>query len=576
MAQKHLKRPPTPSHGSKVPDAPTEALSRPQALKSWSADLVKIVRTQEASVFDDHDFRADSITKMDFTRILKKMTGCGSVVELRSSVSRETGEVGRPAIHAANFCGQHTICPFCAGRVQDRRKARFREPIMAAAGTYKHAYLVTATIPPVPTWREDLNTLLDSWKAFRKMGQIRRRKKKDGSIVESRSGGEWSKVMAGISKVELKRGSGSGLPHCHVHALFFTDEYLDYRVWSSEEIIKPKRLRVPLVRIPVQASRLKFRPSRGATRGGRLPLPWWVAGSKIALEWLGATDGTATGINVQKIKWRPPKRHKGESLKAWEQRDQDWSLADSILEQAREVLKYATKFESTPEAGTEQLFARDFCSIKAATYGRRLFQTYGEFRNVGGDDFIGGACALKENPIIYEARWRTDRYGSLAERSRPVFANCEPGPGLSARLKVLNRIQGATRRTRSAINAAKLDFFSNGNLRPAFVIRREFLEDGGFIDREMALEVPGYLVDAPANPASWERWIDEATEAGRSNYSAARADLDDASHVRIVGTVAERQAEDAIERRAYRYDPTYDELVIKAFREVLAPSSGPP
>lgn len=529
--------------GPQLPEAPTEALSRPQALKSWSSDLVKIVRSQEAALFEDHDFRTAPITKLDFTRILKKMTGCGSVVELRSKVNRDTGEMSAPAIHAANFCGQHTICPYCAGRVQDRRKARFREPIMAAARAYKHAYLVTATIPPVPTWREDLNMLLDSWKAFRKMGQKRRARKSD------RSAGEWGKVKAGISKVELKRGEGSGLPHCHVHALFFTDDLLDFRVWSPEE-------------------KAKAAGDRQSLREGNA--------SKIAAEWQQATGGLAKGINVKKIKWRPPKRHKGESQKKWEQRDQDWSLSDSILEQAREVLKYATKFDSAPATGAEALFAKDFCSIKAATYGRRLFQTYGAFRGVGGDDLIGGTCSLQENPIIYEARWRTDRYGALAERSRPVFANCDPGPGLSARLKVLNRIQGATRRTRSAINAAKQDYFGAGHLRPAIVNRREFLAEGGFVDLSMALELPGYVLAAPGDVSTWERWIDEATEAGRSAYNAARAELDDAAHVRIVGTVAERQAEEAIARRAFRYDPTYDELVNKAFREILAPSSGPP
>lgn len=540
MPKNQLKRPPPPVTG---PEAPTEALKRPQGLKQWSTDLVRILDRQKDSLFTDWDFRPADLTKVDFTRILKKVHGCGSVVELRSKVDRGTGEISPPAVHAANFCGQHTICPYCAGRVQDRRKARFREPIMVAARTYAHAYLVTATIPPVPTWREDLNALMDSWKAFRKMGQKRKGR------ASARSSGEWSKVMAGISKVELKRGRDSGLPHCHVHALFFTDEMLDFRVWSPEE-------------------KAKDRNARNSLYAGN--------GSKISVEWQAATDGKATGINIKKIKWRPPKRQEGEREKAYVQRSEDWSLSESIYEQAREVLKYATKFDSSPATGAEQLFARDFIGIKAATYGRRLFQTYGAFRSVGGNDFEGGTCPIAENPIIYETRWRTDRYAPLVERSRPIFSNCEPGPGLTHRLQVLNRVQGATRRIRRAINESKRLFLGEGVLGPAEFAHREYLDDGGFIDRPSPIEVPAQVAEDPGNMDAWETWIDVATEAGRAAYSQARSDLDGESLTRIIGTVQERQAEDAFARRAFRLGDSYEAYVIRQFMEVLAPSSGPP
>lgn len=548
MSTRHAKSPPRPTPGI-VPEAPTEALERPQALKKWSGDLVRILDRQKDSLFEDWDFRPADLTKVDFTRILKKVHGCGSVVELRAKVDRGTGEVGLPAVHAANFCGQHTICPFCAGRVQDRRKARFRDPIMAAAREYKYAYLVTATIPPVPTWREDLKLLMDSWQSFRRMGQVRRRKLKDGSVKETRSGGEWGKVLAGISKIELKRGAESGLPHCHVHALFFTDEYLDFRVWSPEE-------------------KQKARADRRSLYAGN--------GSKISIEWQAATDGKATGIDIRKIKWRPPKRHKGEKEKAYAQRSADWSLSESIFEQAREVLKYATKFDSSPETGAEKLFARDFVGIKSATYGRRLFQTYGSFRKVGGSDFEGGTCPISENPLIYETRWRSDRYGPLVERTKPVFSNREPGPGLTHRLQVLNRVQGATRRIRRAINESKRLFLTGGILGPAEFSRREYLVDGGFLDYPSPIEVPAAVAADPYNMELWEAWIDAATEAGRSAYSEARSELDGESHLRIIGTIAERQAEDALERRAFRMGLTYEEHVVREFMKVLAPSSGPP
>jgi len=550
MSQNPSKSRPAPEP-SGDPAAPALALQRPQALKQWSTGLVSILHRNADSVFADFDFRPDNITRADFTRILKKISGCGSVVELRSKVNRQTGEISAPALHAANFCGQHTICPYCAGRVQDRRKARFKAAIQNAARTYPHAYLVTATIPPVPTWREDLKRLLDSWKAFRKMGQVRRRKRKDGTIAISRSGGEWSKIRAGLAKVEIKRGQDSGLPHCHVHALFFTKDLFDFRVWSKEE-------------------KEKERADRESLRAGNL--------SKISLEWHKATDGQAKGIDVKKIKWRPAKRAKGEGKRAFAERAENWSYADSVYAQSREVLKYATKFESAPATGAEKLFASDFIGIKSATYGRRLFHTYGDFRGIGGDDLIGGACALSENPVIYEARWNSDRYSALRERSRPVFSNMEPGPRLSERLQVLNRIQGATRRTRRAINEAKRRYFEGGGLLPAVVMERKYLPEGGFTDSELVMEIPARVISNPADPDAWESWVDEATNQGRQAFASARDGLDSDAHFRIIGTPEERAAVADFMRRSYWRTEQYAREVDAIFIRTLSKraASSPP
>lgn len=536
-----LKNPP-PRKPVVAPKAPVGALERPQGLKRWSSDLVKILEKNRESVFEGWDFDHSDLTRADFTRTMKKIHGCGSVVELRSKVCRETGIVAAPNIHAANFCGQHTICPFCAGRIQDRRKARFREPILNAARTYKHAYLVTATIPPVPTWREDLKLLLGSWQAFRKMGQKRKGRK------STRSNGEWSKIMAGISKVELKRGEGSGEPHCHIHALFFTNEYLDFRIWSKAE-------------------KEKARADRESLFDNN--------GSKISREWNVATDGLATGLDVRKIKWKAPKRHGDESFEAFTVRKENWSLSESVFEQSREVLKYATKFDSAPETGAEKLFAKDYFGIKSATYGRRLFQTYGAFRGVGGDDFTDSACPLSENPVIYEARWQTDRYSALQERTRPVFANRDPGPRMTERLQKLNRVQGATRRMRRSINEAKRHFLETGVLIPAEYSRREFLPEGGFVDHPVALEMPAGVIARPRDLDTWEEWVNEATDRGREAYGAAREELDGESHFRQVGTPEERRQQDNLENRIYWHTEEYRDSVVRSFLQVLAASSPP-
>lgn len=534
--------PPADGHPAAV--APVAALERPANLKKWAAELCQIIEKEKSGIFEGWDFRPGALTRVDLTRILKKISGCGSVVELRAALNRNTGEMGDPVIHAANFCGQHTVCPYCAGRVQDRRGARFKDPIQAMARKYRYAYMVTATIPPVETWREDLSMLIEGWQSFRRMGQVRRRKKKDGTVVESRSGGEWGKVKAGVAKIELKRGDGSGLPHCHYHALVFADEALNYRVWSESEKHKAKEDRTPLYRIP----------STTDPRG-------WVPGSKITFEWWKATDGRAMNLRLDPIKYKP--EHKKRGL----------SFAESVFEQSREVLKYATKFDSSPKAGSEKLFARDFVGIRDATYNRRLFVAYGDFRKVGGDDFEGGGPHISEQPAIFESRWRKNHYSPLVERTKPIFPNTDATPGASARLRALNRLQGGVRRIRSAVVAAKNHFMATGELLPVVYMRREYLEDGGFNDYPVNLEPPAAVASSPRDPAVWENWLDEMMDIGRNRYAQLRDTLAGDSLENLDGTPEERRAAEYREWitgvRAEREAADYYDKVTAAFMEVL-------
>jgi hypothetical protein len=532
----------TPSEAGRVSGAPTLALERPQNLKKWATDLTRIIKGQESTLFEGWDFGPCSLTRADFTRILKKMTGCGSVVELRAALDRNTGEMGDPVVHAANYCGQHTICPYCAGRVQDRRGARFREPILAMARAYPFAYLLTATIPPRPTWREDLCRLIEGWQAFRRMGQARRGRKR------GRSGGEWGKVRAALAKVEIKRGERSGLPHCHYHAIVFTSEMLDYRLTT----------RLPR---PVGAA-VKLQPVAngwGLRNPERAIVPW-VRASKITAEWYKATEGAAINFRVDPIRYR--KDHKRKGL----------SYEESVVEQSREVLKYATKFDSHPETGAEALFARDFVGIRDATYNRRLFASYGDFRQVGGNDFEGGGPHLSEGPQIYESRWRGVRYSPLIERSRPVFLNTDATPAVSARLTVLNRAQGQVRRMRSAVLGAKRHYRETGGLRPAWYMRREYLEDGGFTDSPAALEVPAYVVSNPADSSAWEKWVDEVSEAGRDYYSAVKENLAILSHENLDGTMEDARAMHAVCHRAWLRSDAHQRIVDRLFIRTIVRS----
>lgn len=523
-------------------NSPAEALERPSKLKLWSSDLVGILKGQEGALFDGWAFERGKLTRDDFRRILGKMRVCGSTVELRSSLDRQTGEVGAPKVHAANFCGQHSICPVCAGRVQDRRGQRFQDPIKQAAALYPYAYMLTATVPPNPSWRDQVGALIDGWQSFRRMGQRRKGRR------SQRSAGEWGKVRAGVAKIELKRGSGSGLPHCHYHALVFTDAPLNYRVWDASQKHLPKEQRRALYTV-------------------RGPNGDMVAASKISAEWHAATGG-AVNFRVDPIKYRPYDRQKG---RTWE---------EAVFDQAREVLKYATKFDSSPSRGAERLFASDFVGIRDATYQRRLFTTYGDFRRVPGNDFEGGAPHISEKPLIFESHWRGLDYSPLEERSRPIFPNTDASPETSARLTRLNRVQGQIRRMRSSIIRARNEYWETGMLRPAFYSRREYLEDGAFIDNLETLELPRWVIERPNSPESWEQWLDEVMEAGRTWYANVKERIEDAGRERMDGTREEQAAQRRIELRSVLASSEYRESVVELFRRTKIESrervAGPP
>ncbi len=551
-------------------DCPDPVLERPSRLKKWSHDLVSILNQEKEAVFRDFRFGPGALTEADLFRTCQKITGCGSVVELRAAIDRNTGEMSPAQIHAANFCGQHTVCPFCAGRVQDRRGARFKDPIVTAARVYKYAYMITATMPPALTWREDLDQLVGAWKDFRRLGQRRKRVRTelvDGErrkvVSWTRDPGEFGKVRAGLAKVELKRGADSGLPHCHYHALVFTDTQLDFRVWSKEEKLKPAAERIPLYRIPVRLVDQVLKPA-GPWRYVRRPARTWVAASKLTYEWSKVTGFRARSFDVKPIKYLERDRNAGVSYE------------ESVFRQSKEVLKYATKFDSAPAKGQEKLFAQDFVGIKDATYCRRLFHTYGDFYGVPGSDFIGGGPHISSRPIIFETRWRTSKYSPLMERDRPVFANSDKSEANSLRITTLNRVQGGVRRIRTAIVAAKNRYRAGDGLMPAELVYKEYLEDGGFKEHHKLLELPAYVVAAPADWNTWARWIDEAMTAGRATYAAAREALDLDSRETFIGTKEERAAMEDRIRQWRRRAPDYADFVTRCFMEVLAPSPAPP
>jgi hypothetical protein len=339
--------------------------------------------------------------------------------------------------------------------------------------------------------------------------------------------------------MELKRGAASGLPHCHYHAILFTDERFNYRVWSREEKQKPKAERRSLFEIP--------------WKGGT------IAASKLSMEWFAASGGTSVDLDVKPME----------------------GSSESIYQQCREVLKYATKFDSAPEKNQEKLFAADFLQIKEATYSRRLFHTYGAFRVdrdhpentcphlVDGDDFIGGGPHISTGPAIYETRWRDKGYSPLALRDRPVFRGTDKSNNNQFRWTMLNRSQGLARRIRSAVLRARDAFTGSLVLAPAEYEHVTYNEKWEEKIESRMLEIPEAVAAAPRDYATWEAWINDLTEAAAGRYREVREAADLEIDDRMNGTIEDRKRSEALALRAYWNSDDYREKCWESIRAVL-------
>lgn len=417
-----------------------KTVERAARLKGWNQDVTDLVAAARPELLQTWDLSVSKLTRADIGRKLGKVAACGGLLELRAGVDVETGEVGDPILHNADFCGQYSVCPMCAARLQSRRQATLRDPIMEYARRFPFAYFVTATVADGPDLRERLDHLVRSWQAFRRMGQKR---------AHGRSRGEWGKTRAALAHVEIKRGAGSGKWHPHIHALVFSETPFDYRTWQPDALARGEKI--------------ALRPVRFAGRD--------VASSKITREWLRAT-GDSMGLDVRALGPRKGDRAKG------------WDRAESIWHQAREVLKYATKFNTKPDADQAALLGPDYVTVMDVTYGRRLFNSYGAFRGLAclQNELVEPAELLEgQRPLVYSMRWDRGRrtYNRLRAEAGPLFENSDPirSEGRRELVTKINRVQGEYRARRFRILAT----------RPYF-IRRGRLEE-------------------------WERWIDRNTKA---------------------------------------------------------------
>lgn len=365
-------------------------------LKKRQEKIIEKFYSQDPlSVLPQSHVSQTGLTHSDITEKIERISNCASIIELRDSfvqVNDTFEQVMKVA--AANFCKQHTVCPVCADRMQNRRRARFNDSIkkqaeMVEAGK-RFVYMVTYTVKDGGSLSERLKHLNESKRDFRKMGQRR--------IGGARSIGEAGKIKAAIATTEIKKGSGSEQWHVHSHDLVFTDEPIDYIVYDQK--IKKQLEKKYGERIP--GDKLKTAALHLARFGGSD-----VPASKVSLEWLRATDGDSINIYFEPVRHVPRDRieykhgrYIKKSIPARKKRLlSKMSFANSIAYQAKEVLKYPVKpWECT---------ITDSLTILNDTYNKRMVGTYGEFRNLSGDDYNDEPAESESFVMI----WKAGNYG---------------------------------------------------------------------------------------------------------------------------------------------------------------------
>jgi len=142
-------------------------------------------------------------------RVASKLQSCGSYLLFRHWIDYD--EV---RLHAAYFCKQHLVCPFCAIRRGSKMLEAYHEryAVLRQAQPELVPFLVTFTVKDGESLGERYLHLRSAWRALCKRRQ------------GTRQATEWAKALGGVASFEVKRGRGSGLWHPHLHCVAMVDQ----------------------------------------------------------------------------------------------------------------------------------------------------------------------------------------------------------------------------------------------------------------------------------------------------------------------------------------------------------------
>lgn len=157
-------------------------------------------------------------TAADLRYLSNNLCECGSYL-----VFRDYYTIGKIRLSAANFCRKHLLCPLCAIRRGAKALKAYtdRLSIILQDNPDLKPYLVTFTTKN----GEDLSERFEHFTRSMKRYTDRRR-----MALSSKSRNlpvEMNFAWGGVSSIEIKRGSGSGLWHVHSHAVWLCKEAPD-------------------------------------------------------------------------------------------------------------------------------------------------------------------------------------------------------------------------------------------------------------------------------------------------------------------------------------------------------------
>lgn len=164
-----------------------------------------------------------TLVQSEAKKIAYSMRNCGSYLVFKNFYRKN--EV---RLHAAEFCKKHLLCPFCAMR----RGAKYlqcyieRLQVIMVENPRLRAFMVTLTV-------KDGGELLERFNHLRNCLKTYQQQRRDGARGK-RPMVEYNKALGGVFSVEVKRGSGSGLWHPHVHMIWLCDSVPDSFKLSSE------------------------------------------------------------------------------------------------------------------------------------------------------------------------------------------------------------------------------------------------------------------------------------------------------------------------------------------------------
>lgn len=151
-------------------------------------------------------------------KLAKRVSSCGDYL-----VFRHYYTVDEVRLHGASLCMKHLLCPLCAIRRGSRALKSYldRWEVVRGSNASLRPFLVTLTVKD----GDDLAERFDHLHAAQRE-LWKRRQRARGSCLDGVVGAVWS--------YEVKRGTGSGLWHPHLHMIAVAEHAPDQAAIAAE------------------------------------------------------------------------------------------------------------------------------------------------------------------------------------------------------------------------------------------------------------------------------------------------------------------------------------------------------